>query len=71
MQSGDTGVSLNPGPTLNNDNDEQYTQSSQSSIHACNGNSFLEMLEYLSLQYLSYSYPPFLTNEKADLLSWL
>lgn len=43
MQSGDTGVSLNPGPTLNNDNDEQYTQSSQSSIHACNGNSFLEL----------------------------
>ena len=47
VQSGDTGVSLNPGPTINNDNDndndEQHTQSSQSSIHACNGNSFLEL----------------------------
>ena len=41
MQSGDTGVSLNPGLTVNND--EQHTQSSQSSIHACNGNSFLEL----------------------------
>ena len=42
VQSGDTGVSLNPGSTVNNDNDQQHTQSSQSSIHACNGNSFLE-----------------------------
>ena len=43
MQSGDTGVSLNPGPTVNNENDQQHTQSSQSSIHACKGNSFLEL----------------------------
>ena len=43
LQCGDTGVSLKPGPTVNNDNDEQHTQSSQSSIHTCNGNSFLEL----------------------------
>ena len=41
--SGDTGVSLNPGPAEYNYNDdgEQSTQSSQSPIHACNDNSFL------------------------------
>ena len=32
--SGDTGVSLNPGPAEYNDNDEQPTQNSQSFIHA-------------------------------------
>ena len=44
--SGDTGVSFkNPGPGEYsfNDNDEQPTRSSQSSIYACNGNSFLEL----------------------------
>ena len=50
--SGDTGVSLNPGPAEYNYNDdgEQPTQSSQSSIHACNGNSFLELpYNYLNI----------------------
>ena len=54
--SGDTGVSLNPGPAEYNYNDdsEQPTQSSQSSIHACNGNSFLE-LPYKCLNICHYN----------------
>ena len=54
--SGDTGVSLNPGPAEYNYNDdsEQPTQSSQSSIHACNGNSFLE-LPYQCLNICHYN----------------
>ena len=54
--SGDTGVSLNPGPAeyTYNDDGEQPTQSSQSSIHACNGNSFLE-LPYKCLNICHYN----------------
>ena len=47
VQSGDTGVSLNPGSTVNNYNEEENTQSSQSSIRASK-----QMPEYLALQYL-------------------
>ena len=54
--SGDTGVSLNPGPAEYNYNDdnEQPTQRSLSSIHACNGNSFLE-LPYKCLNICHYN----------------
>ena len=56
LLSGDTGVSLNPGPPdySYNDADEQPTQNSRSSIYACNGNSFLE-LPYKCLNIFHYN----------------